>query len=85
MNDVENGGERSKKSSGKKVLLCNELWANLLDTGVYRECKKKGGWSSGVLANNVLIGGCAKIIVGNTDVVVHAHQAYRVKEAITDS
>jgi len=32
-----------------------------------------------VLANDVLIGGCAKIVVGNTDVVVHAHQAHRVK------
>ena len=37
VNDVENGGERSKKSPGKKVSLCNEFWADLFEPGVDRE------------------------------------------------
>ena len=34
-------------------------------------------WSSGVLANNVLIGGCAENHRKERDIVVHPHQVHR--------
>ena len=37
-------------------------------------------WSSGVLANNVLIGGCAEN--RQRDLVVHAHQVRRVQQTV---
>jgi hypothetical protein len=43
-------------------------------------CAKKSRWSSGVLANDVLIGGCAENRRRERDIVVHAHRVHRVQQ-----
>jgi len=46
--------------------------------------QKTSRWSSGVLANDMLIGGCAeKNRCRERDIVVHAHQVHRVQQIET--
>jgi len=39
-------------------------------------------WSSRVLANNVLISGCAENRRRERDLVVHAHQVHRIQQTV---